>query len=332
MFDILNNLEIVLITYNRLNFFQHTIKKILSEDSPIKNCQITILDNHSDDGTSELCSEYVSKYSNIKHIRHNINIGGNANIVRGYEIAVKEYVWILCDDDDYNWNHWEDIKKGLEENYDIILTTNQPKPEDKGLHRSIWELTFLPGGIYKTKYFSTDVFQMAAANIVNILPHMAFACDYVNNNRKIYAPENRVISPRIEDNPHANLLRGCNEKPPHRVFKMDLLTAYINTFKMIKDKKLRYECNEYLIPNRSFQFCIQYFLSLNYFCYENFLDIFLGLNFKQRIIYVLNVISYLTKTEDFLKFYKGENRYYIKLFILKTKIWNTKKQIKTIST
>lgn len=320
--QIKNDLEIVIITYNRLPFFEKTMKQLFSENSPIKNCSITILDNHSNDGTSKLCEKYASEYKNVKHVRHNINIGGNANIIRAFEIATKKYLWILCDDDSYDWNNWKYIQKGLDENYDIVLTTNQPRPVHKGLHRSLFELTFVPGGIYKTEYFSTEIMQMAAANVINFFPHMAFACYYVNNKRKIFAPKKRVVNVRVSYSPHEHIMRDCKERPFHRISKMDFLTAYINTYKMLKDKKLRYKCNEYLIPERTFVFCIGHFLSLNHLCMENFSDVFSGLNTKQRLIYLREILKYLFKTEKIIKFYVGEHGHYVKLFgRIKMKVW-----------
>ena len=75
--------------------------------------QITILDNASTDGTSDLIKEYFKKFPNIVHIRHNRNIGGNANIVRAFESATKEYLWILCDDDFYCWDYWNELEQAI---------------------------------------------------------------------------------------------------------------------------------------------------------------------------------------------------------------------------
>ena len=51
-------LDIVIITYNRKDFLKKTFEQILAENSPIKDFDITILNNASDDGTSELVEEY----------------------------------------------------------------------------------------------------------------------------------------------------------------------------------------------------------------------------------------------------------------------------------
>ena len=80
-----DTLEIILITYNRKPFLQNTFKQLLAETSPVKDLDITVLDNCSTDGTSDYLKELCSKHPNIKHVRHNRNIGGNANIARAIE-------------------------------------------------------------------------------------------------------------------------------------------------------------------------------------------------------------------------------------------------------
>jgi glycosyltransferase involved in cell wall biosynthesis len=93
-------LEIFLITYNRKIYLQKTFNQIFANSSPIKNFDITILNNKSTDGTTELIEKYREKFNNIKHIIHNRNIGGNANIARAFELATKNmsgyYVTMIC--------------------------------------------------------------------------------------------------------------------------------------------------------------------------------------------------------------------------------------------
>ena len=53
-----DKLDIVLITYNRKNCLQKTFEQIFAENSPIKDFDITILNNASTDGTSEFIEKY----------------------------------------------------------------------------------------------------------------------------------------------------------------------------------------------------------------------------------------------------------------------------------
>ncbi|MBP3821489.1 glycosyltransferase [bacterium] len=60
-----NLLQIYLLIYNRKNKLKETLKYILDIQSPIRNFDITILDNASDDVTSELIEDYIIRFPNI---------------------------------------------------------------------------------------------------------------------------------------------------------------------------------------------------------------------------------------------------------------------------
>ena len=128
-------LEIVIITYNRKREIKQTLESLMASYSPVRRCPITILDNCSTDGASEVCAEFAEKYENITHIRHPQNIGGNANICRAFEIAKEEYIWCLSDDDGLDWSAWQEIEEAMEAGYDQIqpqyanLTINKANQE-----------------------------------------------------------------------------------------------------------------------------------------------------------------------------------------------------------
>jgi glycosyltransferase involved in cell wall biosynthesis len=69
-------LDITIITFNRAEYLQKTLNAVLAEDSPVRNCQITILDNKSTDSTSDVISRFAKKHVNITHITNNFNVGG----------------------------------------------------------------------------------------------------------------------------------------------------------------------------------------------------------------------------------------------------------------
>ena len=70
-----NILELFLVTYNRKEKCRLTLEAILAESSPIKDFKLTILDNASTDGTSEMLESFAKEHSNIRLIRHSKNIG-----------------------------------------------------------------------------------------------------------------------------------------------------------------------------------------------------------------------------------------------------------------
>ncbi len=146
-----DQLEIILPTYNRREHLQRTLTQLTAPESPVRHCSLTVLDNACTDGSSDLIEEFAAKCPNIKHIRHEKNIGGNGNIARAFELARKPYVWVVCDDDSFRWEAWPEVEEALFSNeYDILLTRKDDLKGTSNLAKIVRQLTFLPAGIYRT--------------------------------------------------------------------------------------------------------------------------------------------------------------------------------------
>lgn len=291
-FDINKDLDIILITYNRVDKLKEIVSDILDENSPIKNCNITFLDNCSTDGTSEFLSELAKQKKNITHIRHKVNIGGNANIVRALEYANKKYFWILCDDDILSWEYWDEILYGMENDYDAVIVEKKIDiPSDKDYHLIINTLAFLSAAIYKTSNITDEVISNAYINIQNGFPHLVIGIYLLNNNKQFYIPIHTILEQRIND----NFTRGFDKFIHPRQKSFNVLVGYINSFQMISNKKIRYKCCDTLCLGSSFYFSVKVFFNTKPFSLYNLSDFFLGVNFKQKII-----ILYLLFTKKIL--------------------------------
>ena len=247
-FDINKDLDIILITYNRVNKLKEIVYDIFAENSPIKKCQITFLDNCSNDGTSEFLEEISQKYDNITHIRHKINIGGNANIVRAFEYVTKKYFWILCDDDRLSFEHWYKVYDALKsDQYDIIQTYTDPKvfsgeTYNEKLAKLLIEIVLLPAAIYRSKYLKNDVIFNAYINIYALIPHMALISEIINNNGKIYFCERYDKQVVLQGYSEPNYRKGVKRTVHPFVKGMDLSIGFILSLCMINDKDLKYKC------------------------------------------------------------------------------------------
>ena len=108
-------LDITLITFNRAPQFEKTLEMLFAPDSPVRNCDLTILDNKSTDETPQIAERYAGLYSNVKHHINNFNVGGNANIAKALEMyGPKPYHWVICDDDVYNWEGWPEVEEAMQ--------------------------------------------------------------------------------------------------------------------------------------------------------------------------------------------------------------------------
>ena len=186
-----DKLQIILITYNRINALKNTFEQIFEKDSPIKDCSITILNNASTDGTTDLINEYKSNFPNINHIINSKNIGGNANICRAYEVSAelnKEYTWILCDDDFYNFQNWNEVERYMELKKDIICVADYAFPSDKYKQNTayqILQLSFVPACIYRTESLTDNIMFTMYESTFSLFPHLALTIDIINSKKDI---------------------------------------------------------------------------------------------------------------------------------------------------
>jgi len=298
-----DDLEIYMITYNRKQRLSKTLQHLFSEESAIRNYPITILDNVSTDGSSEMIDEYCKKYSNLRHIRHHRNIGGNANIARAFELASKKYVWILCDDDEYDFSHWDEVEAAAEKDYDAILVANYVNPK-KNIGYLIKQMTFTPSTIYKTDLLNQTVMSNLEFSIHNMFPHLAVACSIINDpQKKIYICDNWAV--RMQPNPtDSSYIRGLQKNKVHPYMShMFWSVGYVNAVQMIEDDKVREEVLQYMcedLKDVSWKHNLDIISLFNKSRYENYLrnwlEIYVGFSKKQRlslINYVL--INYLKK-------------------------------------
>ena len=316
-----NKLQIILITYNRKKFLEKTFNQIFSADSPIKDFDIIVLDNCSTDGSSEFIAEYCQKFQNVKHIRHNKNIGGNANIVRAFEIASKEYVWILCDDDKYDFSHWDEVEDGLKEHPDALVVAHYMEPL-KNICRLLKQLTFVPAAIYKTSNITDTVMINANYNISNMFPQLAIVCAILNAGANITFTKYPVVTMVLNTAEESSYVRGAESGYPHRQMKkMFWEQGYLNSLNMIEDKKLRRVLMKDMHPeNGNFSQIVRRVLSRSEKDKKISFYYLLGLDtehFFKFIMYLFCIIE------------KRERGYYVILFnSIKFKIWPVKKHAK----
>ena len=288
-----DKLEIILITYNRKSFLEKTFNQIFSDDSPIKNLNITVLDNKSTDGTSQFIDEYTKNFPNVKHIIHNRNIGGNGNIARAFEIASAEYLWILCDDDDFDWSNWQQIETAINNDYDVIFTEISNFKHFTNIASIMRGATFVPATIYKTELITDDVMQNAMVNNVNLFPHLAVMCYAVNENKKIFIPDKGIINigNRTKGAMESGFYTSKKENTHPYARDMFLVVGFVNSIQMIKDKKKRaYILNHMSAKKTGFFREISANFKRNRFFYnnsfKNICDVFCGINCWQKIQFV----------------------------------------------
>lgn len=233
-----DKLEIFIITYNRKVYLEHTLQQVYSENSPIRDFQITILDNKSTDGSSELIDNVIADFHNSKHIIHNRNIGGNANIARCYELASKEYFWILCDDDEIDWTYWHDVEKAIfEEKADAVVVSNYINPKEN-VAQLLGQLSFVPAGIYKTENLTDTVMQNISYQISCCFPQLSLVCKLINDNKKFVILDEWIVQ-MVEHPSISSYSRGMDSDKHPLMANMTWATGMMITLQLLHDVKLR---------------------------------------------------------------------------------------------
>ena len=260
--SIKDKLQIYIITYNRKKKLKCTLDSILSKTSPIRDFDITILDNASTDGTSELIGNYCKEYENLKHIRHNINIGGNANICRAFEMGAscgKDYFWVLCDDDKYDFSNWDEVVERMCARDNVICVCDYVfgKEENKtSAAYQIFQLTFVPAGIYKSSLITADVLVNMYDAILTMFQQAVVSIKCVNENKKIHVLSKPIVFNGLHfedcvDNESLSYKRGGNEKwVMERRENTVWVLGFANIITLLKDKKLQRQCIEVSIPDK----------------------------------------------------------------------------------
>jgi glycosyltransferase involved in cell wall biosynthesis len=239
-------LEVFLITYNRYEHLKHTLESILAEASPLQHIPITILNNRCTDGSTELINDYCQRFSNLKHVIHNRNIGGNANIARAFELASADYVWVLCDDDEYDFTHWQEAEQAMASGADAIVVANYLDPK-RNAAQLIGQMTFVPSTIYKTDVLTSTVMVNMEWNISTMFPQLAPVAHLFNHNKRIEILDHWLVR-MIPHEDESSYVRGlaCDDKHP----LMNTLfwqVGFLNALPCFNDVDLKKHIIEHLV-------------------------------------------------------------------------------------
>lgn len=289
-------LEIFIITFNRAKKLENIMSQVFAENSPVKNFDITVIDNNSTDNTKDVVNKFQILNSNLKYEKNKYNIGGNANIVKAFYKADKDYVWILADNDDLCWDSWGEVEKFIEEDSDAIVVATYECPK-YDVAQLFDQMTFLPGVIYKTSNIDDTVIGNMEFNISNMFPHLALASKLINENKKISIVDNAIVLVRdnCDENGKYVYTRGYKSDDVHPLQKgMNWISGYANSLYLIKDKKIR----NYIISHN--RYCTELNSAKVLFWFKkepeqnlyNYLCVFAVLSFCDKLRFILNLIFY----------------------------------------
>lgn len=114
--DLISKLTLAIPVYNDVKFIRETLESCINQAG-----QILICDNASTDGTSEICAEYARKFSHIRHIINDENIGALANFSLPLFECKTEYFQWLGSHDCLEENFTLNILRRMHQDRDAVL-------------------------------------------------------------------------------------------------------------------------------------------------------------------------------------------------------------------
>lgn len=257
----MQNIDIFLITYNRLNLLKRTMDQILSDSSPIKDYSITIIDNNSTDGTYDYLLELQKNNTNLEVIKNIRNIGGNANICRAYEFSLTkpaEYIWVLCDDDLYDFTDWWQVEKEIQKKTDVICVSNYALTHENfnktPLNELLLQMTFVPAGIYKKALFTDEVITNMYDSIITMFQQLVVFMEAVNSRKKIKIIQNEIVHngvfyPSEEEKTDYSYTRG-SRKTLKRRKDTNWILGFANVITLLDSEKLRQDAMKFALNSK----------------------------------------------------------------------------------
>ena len=105
------SLSVIIPVYNEKNTIEIIIEKVLKFNNLTK--EIIVVDDCSDDGTTEIIKKLKNIHPEIKHKRHETNSGKGAAIKTGIELSKNEIVLIQDADLEYDPEDYDQLLKPI---------------------------------------------------------------------------------------------------------------------------------------------------------------------------------------------------------------------------
>ena len=243
--SIADKLGIVITTYNRAEHLKRTLATLLADNSPVKDCQITVQSNHSSDETPDVVRSLQVAHPNLLYRENPYNLGISGNICKAMELADKEYHWNLCDDDRFDWQGWGEVEHEINNKTPVICASNYMIPEKyrERVDYQMGQMGFVPAVIIRTELYTDTTIRNSFDNIFTLFPHLVPIVSFLNAGGKIHVISREVVTNGMEQGTDCSYLRGA--RPDiifHRSRTMTWMVGYSNILANLTDRKLARRC------------------------------------------------------------------------------------------
>lgn len=112
--------SVIITTHNRGDLLPRAVESVLAQT--YNNLEIIIVDDGSTDNTEQLVNSYMQKHEQIKYIKHEKALGGNAARNSGIRAASGEFVAGLDDDDEFTPDRIQVLMNNYSDEYSLITS------------------------------------------------------------------------------------------------------------------------------------------------------------------------------------------------------------------
>lgn len=133
--------------YNGENYIKEALDSLLAQT--FTDFELIISDNHSTDGTSEICKKFASADSRVRYIRQDANIGPSANFQFVLQQATGHLFMWAAHDDIWSKNWLEELVANIQPDDLGIRGLAMTIDENNNLLRTTSVSTFAKGQVIK---------------------------------------------------------------------------------------------------------------------------------------------------------------------------------------
>ena len=199
------SLSIAIPTFNRFSELKNTIEILIPQLN--ENIEIVIVDNASDVDIKKYFTNNGLLKNNIKVFTNIINIGAAANIAKCFEMASKDFIWLLSDDDKPLYNSVETVTRSIKtypdvEYYNFSAHWCKRKEDLKG--QGISDFINTIDSYSNTVFMSTNVYNrekilkelyFGYTFSYSMAPHLAMMFMMINNsNSKFILLKDEIVN------------------------------------------------------------------------------------------------------------------------------------------
>ncbi len=256
-----NKLQITIVTYNRDTYLSRTLETFTGENSPVRNFDILVLDNNSTDNTATIVKKYTQKHPNISYIKNTHNVGANANIAKAFEYNTKDYLWVVADDDVYDWSYWSELESAVKNHEKAIVISRMDLPDKNNVGKIFHQCAFVSACIFHKSLIDDTVMRNIYDNVYTMFPHLIPLVQFVNEGGTVCVLDHQIIKHGSYDDKQARdvfkedlFVRGANIKKIWRKSRtMQFSTGFAIAMSNLKDQNLKHEAIRLQMQTQSWQ-------------------------------------------------------------------------------